>query len=192
MNHPHFIASNSVFTAQSRSSDKDSMWYSAGSIRGEMNRSVGPHNGQGHLGKWYLSLTTTNAATAPAGCRSSYVNMDTKWAVKPYARDYTATGRKPGIQVLCSTCYRFDAQAALRPEFATRLTAPPTQANWVWGSDTTYLPLASGAWATTALLRVGAPSRLWAGRCGPIEPEPWLLRPGSGRCWPSGPLQARL
>ena len=111
------------------------------SSRGRGKGRAGLGNGAGR-GLW----PTTNAATARAGCGS------------PCGK------RPPGGPPALRTALRRRGRHALQPKsFAPRTTdsthglrcAPnrlldqprPTQANRVWVSDITYLPLANGAWA---------------------------------------------
>ncbi len=97
--------------------------------------------------KWWLFLTTVNAATARAGS-------------KPSLRE---TGHWVGRQALRTGLRRHGRKALAPKSFVPRTTdsthgqhcAPnllrdqprPPQANRVWLSGITYLPLASGAWA---------------------------------------------
>ena len=113
---------------------------------GGIGRRRGPANRPGKR-KCLPCLTTTNIATALYACRSNYGKK----------------GHRVGRQAL-RTGLRRHHRRALQPKvFAPRTTdsthgqrcAPnllldqprPTQANRVWVSDITYLPLANGNWA---------------------------------------------
>ena len=82
-----------------------------------------------------------------AGSRSSCGSAATGWASRPCARGYAATDEKP-----CSPSPSSRAPPIPRTGSGAHpnllLDQPrPIQANRVWVSDITYLPLASRAWA---------------------------------------------
>lgn len=93
------------------------------------------------LGKrrWSRSLAATNAATAHAGCRLPCAEKGTASVASAYAWRCAAGACTPRTT---------DSTHGLRCAPNRLLNQPkPTQANQVWVSDITYLPLANGEWA---------------------------------------------